>query len=284
MKKLDTTKPVQTRDGRRAGIYSTDNGGKYPIHGWVAHRGERRPKPFTEDGRVFRFGESPNDLFNVPEHPPLPEVEGGRLEYRGKGWTNGGKPCGFIFYEMLGGATKWRKCSSKRAPAGYPEVHYAEFVPDTPTTVRGWLETIEDRALRERALELMDEFRAVAEAKSFREAMIRAFCWDTPEGAHFWGDVANGIVTKLPEPKPAKPGLIPYTVHTFPMWALWARLNGNAVHYSILTKNLKDVFLSTGTGVTDRTYDRLFRDYEIAGTDGVWHPAGQTVINEGGAA
>jgi hypothetical protein len=280
MKKLDPTKPVQTRDGREAGIYSNDNGGKYPIHGWINYCGERHPKAFTEEGRFYGVGEeSPDDLVNIPEYPPLPEVEGGRLEYRGKGWTNGGKPCDYYCFEMLSGVTEWTKCFNKKAPSGYPEVHYAEFIPDTPTTVRGWLETIEDKALRERALELMNDSKAAAEATSFRQAMLRAFItWANPEGAQFWGDVADGTATKLPDtPTPAEPELFPYTLENFPMGAVWVKLKGNATSFSILAKTHKCVVISNGRGTVEKTYDQLLQDYEIAGTDGVWHPAGQCV-------
>jgi hypothetical protein len=43
---FDPTKPVRLRNGWKAGIYSTNNGGEYPIHGWyededgIRHVGE----------------------------------------------------------------------------------------------------------------------------------------------------------------------------------------------------------------------------------------------------
>ena len=102
---FDPTKPVQTRDGREAGIYSTDNGGGYPIHGWVKGRiGIKVARTWKAGGEVFSV-KTGDDLVNIPEYPPLPEVKGGRLEYRGKGWANGGKR--YYFYDDM--AERWKK-------------------------------------------------------------------------------------------------------------------------------------------------------------------------------
>jgi hypothetical protein len=63
---FDPTKPVQTRAGLRAGIYSTDNGGDYPIHGWHEDGGERHVTAWAADG-LYCFGAKGNvDLINIP--------------------------------------------------------------------------------------------------------------------------------------------------------------------------------------------------------------------------
>ncbi len=70
--KFDPKKPVQTRDGREAGIYATDGGGDYKIHGWfIGTDGTKRSGIWCENGQhdpghLY----SQLDLINTPE----PEV------------------------------------------------------------------------------------------------------------------------------------------------------------------------------------------------------------------
>ena len=65
---LDTTKPVQTRDGRKARIYATDGGGVYPVHGALQDAGwVWLPHVWTSAGRELPFGGLSNsDLVNTP--------------------------------------------------------------------------------------------------------------------------------------------------------------------------------------------------------------------------
>ena len=67
---FDPTKPVQTRDGRKARIVCTDNiHHKFPIVGLITERcGEEVPNLFMSSGRYHNEDEeSRNDLINIPE-------------------------------------------------------------------------------------------------------------------------------------------------------------------------------------------------------------------------
>lgn len=66
---LDLTKPVQTRDGRRARIIATDvKWPEYPICAIVeTGYGEERCEAFSLDGKFILHEECPTDLINVPE-------------------------------------------------------------------------------------------------------------------------------------------------------------------------------------------------------------------------
>lgn len=132
---MDTKKPVQTRDGRKAGIYSTGNGGMYPLHGWLEADNVRYARSWTEKGRTYIKKETPYDLINVPEYPPLPDVKGGRLEYRGKGWYNDGKPCKYWHYLW-----SWAE-GCRNVPCGSLDRHYAEFILNPPIRRSYTLET-----------------------------------------------------------------------------------------------------------------------------------------------
>ncbi len=68
---FDPTKPVQTRDGRKARIICVDAAGKRPIAALITciDTGEEDPEVFFSDGRYCGHddGESRIDLINVPE-------------------------------------------------------------------------------------------------------------------------------------------------------------------------------------------------------------------------
>jgi hypothetical protein len=77
---FDPTKPVQLRNGWKAGIYSTDNGGEFPIHGWYEDAcWGRRIAEWTVSGQWSRYGQSDLDLVNTPPEPkyadPPREIE-----------------------------------------------------------------------------------------------------------------------------------------------------------------------------------------------------------------
>ena len=124
-KAFDPSKPVQTRDGKEAGIYATDGAGDYPILGYVNNDGGKRLERWTLNGECQIGFEDVKDLVNTPD-PTLPEVEGGRLEYRPHGWTNEGKETHFFVYNE--GPRVWEECGV-RVPTGTAQ-HYAEFIPD----------------------------------------------------------------------------------------------------------------------------------------------------------
>lgn len=67
---IDFTKPVQTRDGHRVEIYSTDNGGDYPVHGriYIVEHDEWNVGTWRRNGS-WNGSEEPNnfDLVNVKE-------------------------------------------------------------------------------------------------------------------------------------------------------------------------------------------------------------------------
>ncbi len=74
-KPFDPTKPVQTRDGRKARILATDKTGGQPIIALVQDPLSRCCQPheiaesFCSDGRYFPYGtdESSKDLVNIPQ-------------------------------------------------------------------------------------------------------------------------------------------------------------------------------------------------------------------------
>jgi hypothetical protein len=84
---FDPTKPVQTRDGRKARIICTDRENvEYPIVALIASAGgEEIAATFTDDGRFYYAGrEDDDDLVNVPETTErsfavYPSSEGGSV-------------------------------------------------------------------------------------------------------------------------------------------------------------------------------------------------------------
>jgi hypothetical protein len=67
---FDPTKPVQTRDGRKARIICTDMvDERYPIVALITEETDREfPVSFTADGRILDSArEHDNDLVNIPE-------------------------------------------------------------------------------------------------------------------------------------------------------------------------------------------------------------------------
>ena len=69
--KIDFTKPIQTRDGRKWTKYCTDAPGRYPVHGYI--EGEERPDAWKLDGSLYAYPGSPGDLVNVP--PKMVKVD-----------------------------------------------------------------------------------------------------------------------------------------------------------------------------------------------------------------
>jgi len=66
---FDPTKPVQTRDGRKAEILGTDFKSDYPIAAVVTHRcGTQTVNSYTRDGHYYA-NKTPcsHDLINVPQ-------------------------------------------------------------------------------------------------------------------------------------------------------------------------------------------------------------------------
>ena len=195
---FDPTKPVQTRDGRKALILANDLNGDFPLLGVIIQKGLKCQCSWTEQGRSFLLDESRNDLVNVPDYPPLPDVEGGRLEYRGKGIKGLKSP-----YWVARGPinSEWYRASPEDGSVGSANYHYAEFIPDAPE-------------------------------------------------------------------------LVPYTLETWPMWATRIRVKGRNYHGYVGRVTSEGVQVATQYP-TD--YSQLLADYEIAGVDGEWHPAGQEV-------
>jgi hypothetical protein len=68
MKPFDPTKPVQTRDGRKARIVCMDaNTVEYPIIALLAGpAGVEYPISFALNGKFYTNREHPNDLINIP--------------------------------------------------------------------------------------------------------------------------------------------------------------------------------------------------------------------------
>jgi hypothetical protein len=63
---FDPCKPVQTRDGREAGIYATDGEDDQPLHGWRRLNGGKVAGTWLHDGRWLGTAvPHPNDLVNV---------------------------------------------------------------------------------------------------------------------------------------------------------------------------------------------------------------------------
>lgn len=60
---LDFTKPVQTRDGRKVVIYTTEAPGTWPVHGRI--EGTMEPWCWGRTG-TFGIAPSPCDLINTP--------------------------------------------------------------------------------------------------------------------------------------------------------------------------------------------------------------------------
>lgn len=63
---FDPTKPVQTRDGRKARIICTDRKGELPIVALIGDD-EARLMFYTSMGLFFENDVSRNDLINIPE-------------------------------------------------------------------------------------------------------------------------------------------------------------------------------------------------------------------------
>jgi hypothetical protein len=78
---FDPTKPVRCRNGLKAGIYSINNGGLYPIHGWYENSsgGDRYVTSWTATGRNLVTSECGLDISNIPPEPkyadPPREIE-----------------------------------------------------------------------------------------------------------------------------------------------------------------------------------------------------------------
>lgn len=66
-KPFDTTKPVQTRDGRKARIICTDAKGKYPLVALVDTEENEMALNYLQNGKFFSDREHNNDLVNIPE-------------------------------------------------------------------------------------------------------------------------------------------------------------------------------------------------------------------------
>lgn len=63
---LDPTKPLQTRDGRKVSLITTEGRGDYPLVGYVGE--EDTPTSWTKEGEWRkRGGNFPIDLINIPE-------------------------------------------------------------------------------------------------------------------------------------------------------------------------------------------------------------------------
>lgn len=58
-KPFDPTKPVQTRDGRKARIICTDAASPLPIVALVTDKGVEYPTVFTKEGRVGSYRNCP---------------------------------------------------------------------------------------------------------------------------------------------------------------------------------------------------------------------------------
>lgn len=104
-----------------------------------------------EHGHIFRFGMRSDstglDLFEIlpePTHredgtpldiPPLPEVDGWRFEYRGKGWGDDGNECTYLYTSDKG--VFWQYALGLGStPGGKEKLHYAEaFRVAKPTTI-----------------------------------------------------------------------------------------------------------------------------------------------------
>lgn len=65
-KKFDPSKPVQTRDGKKARIICTDRYGMYPIVVLVTENGQENMYTVNSTGK---FGAGEYDLVNIPEPP-----------------------------------------------------------------------------------------------------------------------------------------------------------------------------------------------------------------------
>ena len=65
---IDYTKPVETKDGHEVEVYSTDNGGDYPVH--IRHKHENGfwyPDSRTLDGKAYKSSDDPKDLIQKKE-------------------------------------------------------------------------------------------------------------------------------------------------------------------------------------------------------------------------
>ena len=84
---FDPTKPVQTRDGRKARIICRDAKGPWPIVALVDYGHQDAPHCFAANGYELTDGlERPGDLVNIPT-----KREGWVNVYRGNGdlWVGG---------------------------------------------------------------------------------------------------------------------------------------------------------------------------------------------------
>lgn len=73
---------------------------------------------------------------------------------------------------------------------------------------------------------------------------------------------------------PDEAELVPYTLETFPLWAIWVRPIGAKYALSVTSVVYEGVYPARGNFIT---YLELLDRYEIAGTDGIWNPAGEEV-------
>jgi hypothetical protein len=257
---FDPTKKVQTQDGRMAGIYSTGNEGNYPIHGWTRSAfGNREIKVWTAEGFTSTSQQvTRSTLVNVPDYPPLPKVEGGHLEYRGKGWSNEQKAC--RYFASHSGYQTWSEYGGKN-PSGNKNSHYAEFIPEYPA-----LPEVEGGRLEYRGKEWKNNGKA-CRFFTCHEGDLRWFQYKigyTPAG---------NPTSHYAEFIPDAPKFRPYSLETFPMWAVWIRPKGILARKVITDASL----FNLKTRDSFYNYPYLMDNCEIAGVDGIWHPAGQEV-------
>lgn len=109
---LDLTKPVQTRDGRKARIICTDaNHTMYPVVGLITTEGIESPYSFALNGQYDTREELSIDIINIPQRHKHADVI--------VAWANGAE------IEIDVGVGRW-------VPVEYPrweEGHYYRVKP-----------------------------------------------------------------------------------------------------------------------------------------------------------
>ena len=128
--------------GEKYRIIATDRKGDYPVVALLMDGESELVRVFNTNGRCKSI-----QLFEILTEPthredgtpldisPLPEVEGWRFEYRGKGWDNDGGKCHYITFIDI---DVWDRNPSDAgyAPRGEESIHYAEAFPIAkPTTI-----------------------------------------------------------------------------------------------------------------------------------------------------
>lgn len=69
---IDYTKPVETKDGHEVEVYSTDNGGDYPVHiKYKNDDGFWYPDSRTLDGKAYKSSNDLKDLIQKKEKKTL---------------------------------------------------------------------------------------------------------------------------------------------------------------------------------------------------------------------